>query len=76
MQKKFGSIMEGFEKCSSGAGKVNFESFKSFFTQQNMLVGFILTPVLLQELFSKLDPHKKGYISSNDWKNAFRSYNL
>jgi hypothetical protein len=28
----------------------------------------------MQELFSELDPHKKGYLSYNDWKNAFGSY--
>jgi Ca2+-binding EF-hand superfamily protein len=40
-----------------------------------LLNGFSLTPQLLQELFGSLDPHKKGYLSYNDWKNAFSGFN-
>ena len=33
-----------------------------------------LTVPLFQKLFSELDPHKKGFININDWKNTFRSF--
>lgn len=35
------------------------------------LRGFDLSEKLLQELFSDLDPHKKGYLTESDWVNAF-----
>lgn len=53
---------------------MTFDSWHKFILQQNLLAGFNLTAQLLQELFSELDPHKKGYLSYNDWKNAFGSY--
>jgi len=39
--------------------------------KNDLLVGFNLTTQLLEELFSQIDPHKKGFIALNDWKNAF-----
>lgn len=30
---------------------------------------------LVQKLFSELDPHKKAYLTENDWKNAFSTFN-
>jgi len=29
----------------------------------------------MQKLFSELDPHKKGYLTENDWQNAFGAFN-
>jgi len=34
-----------------------------------------MTPQLYQELFSYLDPHKKGYINLIDWKQSFGKFN-
>jgi hypothetical protein len=34
-----------------------------------------LTPPLIQQLFSELDPHKKGYLSEQDWSSAFKAFN-
>jgi Ca2+-binding EF-hand superfamily protein len=39
------------------------------------LAGFNLTQNLVQVLFSELDPHKKGYLTENDWINAFQAFN-
>jgi Ca2+-binding EF-hand superfamily protein len=30
---------------------------------------------LIQKLFSELDPHKKGFLNINDWRNAFKTFN-
>lgn len=54
--------------------KVSFEQFKSFVHELDALQGFNLTVPLLQKLFSEIDPHKKGYLTENDWKNAFNSF--
>lgn len=69
------SLNESFAACSKGTEKVNFEKLKAFIAQHDILKGFNLTQALLQELFSHLDPHKKGYLSYNDWKNAFGKFN-
>ena len=29
----------------------------------------------MQKLFSELDPHKKGFLNVNDWRNAFKTFN-
>lgn len=29
----------------------------------------------MQKLFSELDPHKKGFLTVNDWRNAFKAFN-
>lgn len=76
MSKKYPSLSESFSACSRESGKVNFDNLTQFFTQHNLLHGFSMTPQLLQELFGELDPHKKGYLSYNDWKNAFGAYNF
>jgi hypothetical protein len=28
----------------------------------------------MQELFASIDPHKKGYITFNDWNTTFKKY--
>jgi hypothetical protein len=33
-----------------------------------------LTDQLLQQVFSEVDPHKKGYVTLDDWLNAFSGY--
>jgi hypothetical protein len=39
------------------------------------LKGFNLTDQLMQQLFSELDPHKKGFLSESDWMLAFGGFN-
>lgn len=34
-----------------------------------------MTLPLIQKLFAELDPHKKGYLTENDWLNAFSPFN-
>jgi hypothetical protein len=33
-----------------------------------------MTLPLVQKLFAELDPHKKGYLTVNDWINAFQAF--
>lgn len=34
-----------------------------------------MTLPLVQKLYAELDPHKKGYVTFNDWQNALQAFN-
>ena len=34
-----------------------------------------MTLPLVQKLYAELDPHKKGYVTFNDWQNALQAIN-
>jgi len=48
-----------------------YSQFYKWLEESRALTGFDLTEKLVQEVFSELDPHKKGYLTENDWLNAF-----
>lgn len=48
-----------------------YSQFYKWLEDSRALTGFNLTEKLVQEVFSDLDPHKKGYLTENDWLNAF-----
>lgn len=73
--KKFSSLIDCFNVASKGLGKVRYRDFKEFMEETNALKGFNLTEQLLQQLFSELDPHKKGFLTESDWKLAFDGLN-
>jgi len=74
ISKKYSSLDASFEEASENMHKVSFDQFKHFVHELDALQGFNLTIPLIQKLFSELDPHKKGYLTENDWKNAFTSF--
>jgi Ca2+-binding EF-hand superfamily protein len=74
LSKKFASMSDAFETISEHRNKITFEKFSKFMEESRALQGFNLTHSLMQQLFSHLDPHKKGYLTENDWKNAFQGY--
>jgi Ca2+-binding EF-hand superfamily protein len=55
--------------------KVSFLQLTTYLDRSQALKGFNLTNELLQQLFAWLDPHCKGYLSAQDWLNAFKGYN-
>ena len=61
---------------SNSSSMLTYERFKVWMEKHNILEGFNLTDALLQELFSELDPHKKGNVTETDWINAFGSFTL
>jgi Ca2+-binding EF-hand superfamily protein len=73
--KKFSSLKDTFKAASHGLGKVKYRDFKDFIDETNALKGFNLTDQLMQQLFSELDPHKKGFLSESDWMLAFGGFN-
>lgn len=71
----FSSLKDAFKIASHSLGKVKYRDFKEFMEETNALKGFNLTDQLLQQLFSELDPHKKGFLSETDWMAAFGGFN-
>ena len=51
---------------------MTYSNFKEWVEASRSLHGFNLTETLLQQFFAYLDPHKKGFLSENDWENAFK----
>jgi hypothetical protein len=76
LSKKFSSASESFAAASKNTQKINFDTFVELLKKEDFLNGFNLTSSLYEELFSQIDPHKKGFISVNDWKNAFERFNF
>jgi hypothetical protein len=71
LSKKYASLKDSFDDASEQLLKVTFEQFKKFIEKNHSLQGFNMTLPLMQKLFAELDPHKKGYLTESDWKNAF-----
>jgi len=59
------TVISGYRK------KLVFAHFVKWVQDTDALRGFDLTDRLMQELFSDLDPHKKGHLTESDWENAF-----
>lgn len=55
-------------------GKITLEQFLTWIEKNQVLNGFNLTPNLLRELFAYFDPHRKGYLTEQDWNNAIGSF--
>jgi len=51
--------------------RMEYTQFSKWVENNRVLAGFDMTERLIQKLFADLDPHKKGYLSESDWKNAF-----
>ena len=54
--------------------RITLEKFISFIEEHRILQGFNMTNQLMQQLFSELDPHKKSYLTENDWALAFSGF--
>lgn len=74
ISKQFPDLTASFETVSQLAGKLTFEQFRTWVTAHNALAGFNLTNDLLQQLYADLDWHKKGYLTLQDWTQAFHNY--
>jgi hypothetical protein len=72
---KYSSIEESFYSACRNADKINYNLFRDFIRKHDALKGFSLTEDLYQKLFAEMDPHKKTYLSIDDWKNAFQTFN-
>ncbi len=75
LSRKFGSLRESYLAASGGKQKIQFTDFKDFLAREKALSGFNLTEQLVQQLFAELDPHRKGFLSEQDWSSAFKAFN-
>lgn len=75
LSRKYPSCQASFDAATGGAEKLRFVAFEEFLAREQAMSGFNLTQPLIQKLFAELDPHKKGYLSVNDWSNAFKAFN-
>ena len=66
---------KSFRQATEGQPKMKYSQFHEFLEREHALQGFNLTEPLIQKLFSELDPHKKGFLNINDWRNAFKTFN-
>jgi Ca2+-binding EF-hand superfamily protein len=71
ISKQYKNMKDCFEKYSQGMGKITFAQFKTFLDESHGLVGLNLTGQLVQQLYSEIDPHKKGFLTEEDWTQAF-----
>jgi len=53
---------------------ITYQQFKEWCEKHKALKGFMLTGLLIKQLFSVMDPHKKGHLTQNDWINLFSKY--
>ena len=56
---------------SDNSSKIAYRKFKQWVEDSHALKGFNMTENLLLNIYSTLDPHKKGYLTFTDWEIAF-----
>ena len=71
ISRKCKSLNDCFDIVAANTISITYAKFKDWIEQHNVQQGFNLTEKLVQELFSDIDPHKKGHLTENDWENAF-----
>lgn len=74
LSRQFNSLKTSFETISEHQKRLLYSQFYKWLDSSRALTGFNLTEKLVQQVFSDLDPHKKGYLTENDWLNAFGGY--
>jgi Ca2+-binding EF-hand superfamily protein len=75
LSRQFSSLEASFECVAERGLKVSFLQLTTYLDRSQALKGFNLTHELLQQLFARLDPHSKGFLTSHDWLNAFKGHN-
>ncbi|KAL4511758.1 hypothetical protein ABPG72_012603 [Tetrahymena utriculariae] len=74
VSSNYKDLVEAFEKISNHSQKIEYQKLNDWILQTNALFGFNLTETLLQQLFAYMDPHKKGYITQDDWVECLKIY--
>ena len=74
ISKKYQTAYECFQEISSNRDKITFDLFSSWLVKTQVLNSYRLTQQLVQEFFAFLDPHKKGYLSKDDWELCLGSF--
>ncbi|OMJ86438.1 hypothetical protein SteCoe_12017 [Stentor coeruleus] len=75
LSRNYPNIKLAFEGVSELTGKIKLNQFVKWVENNQVLKGFNLTQQLLEKLFADLDPHRKAYITEDDWEHAFGQIN-
>jgi len=75
ISRNYDSLKTSFDVISMYTSKIVYKTFKAWIEDNNVLQGFNLTSNLMMQFFADLDPHRKGYLTYNDWQLAFQNYN-
>lgn len=76
ISKNYSDMKACFDEISKQCDSITYDKFKKWLEPRGILLGFNLTENLLRILFSDLDPHKKGHLIENDWRNTFGNYHI
>ena len=74
LNRNYKSLDDSYDVVTNKSVLCTYAMFKQWVELKNVLSGFNLTDFLMQELFSDLDPHKKGHLVLNDWLTSFDGY--
>ncbi|OMJ84015.1 hypothetical protein SteCoe_14938 [Stentor coeruleus] len=74
ISKKYKKIHHAFNEISKKSTKITLENFINWVNENQVLTEYRLTNQLLQNLFAYLDPHKKGFLSQEDWNLCLGSF--
>lgn len=75
ISKKYENSQQAFNEISKNSAKITLENFIQWVNETQVLTEYRLTNQLIQNLFAYLDPHKKGYLSQEDWNLCLGSFN-
>lgn len=76
LSKAFPTLKKSFDALAEYTGRITYTHFKNWVETNDALLGFNLTDQLLQDLYAEFDPHKKGFLNFQDWKNAFSKFDV
>ncbi|EGR32802.1 hypothetical protein IMG5_070330 [Ichthyophthirius multifiliis] len=71
ISRQFLTLDQSFDSISGGGQRIIYNQFEQWIEKSRALLGFNLTNQLIQQVFSDLDPHKKGYLTKKDWISTF-----
>ena len=74
ISRKFKSLSQAFNEIGRTEKNLLSSNFLKWIQQNGILTGFMANENMLKELFASLDPHKKGYLSENDFNHAFGNF--
>jgi Ca2+-binding EF-hand superfamily protein len=75
ISRNYPTVKLAFEAVSELTGKIRLDQFSKWVEQHQILKGFNLTQELTEKLFAELDPHRKAYMTENDFCLAFGGIN-
>ncbi|EGR32180.1 hypothetical protein IMG5_093040 [Ichthyophthirius multifiliis] len=76
LSRQYQNLEQSFEQISNYKNRIIYSQFEQWVEKSRALQGFNLNNQLIQQVFSDLDPHKKGYLTKKDWIQNFSVFNF